>query len=630
MVQRKTCLVLESSFNSQPETRFGQEHLKNLGPEMMMMKRTKPRRKLKDNTTVSSQSGKSQELPKHDLVVKVTGGSGSPNYMKGTSSSEARKENKKRFNLSRNQKNQTGSKHDSRYGVNKERSYNKPSSRIGRGLTKPPSFKRCSQKSTCSSTLKDSKFPEYLMLNHGETYDQVNGTSVLKVCPYTYCSLNGHLHSVQYPPLKSFISSRRQSLKSQKSVKMEASKEEFVKIRIEENKEFEHGNGAAFEIDIDSQISETVSQGAPRSETDSDDYSDSAEMVMISEGDHAIELKECGLEETLVDEVVNEVQEKANRDGDACLLKESDLEETLVDNSVNEVEEKANRDGDADQSCCSDPEVISIIKNSEADNAIEETMVDESVKYLEERANIDEDENQSGCFDSDVIDMTKNSEADNRIEETLVDDSVKEIQEKEDKDEDEDEGADQFSCFISEVIDMTKNSAAGNAIEDKDDAGKDTLKDKAEDCKEESQDQTEVMLMTKENTKVPFNRTRKPCNQEESESTISWTIIKCKKPVAETEDLRAFNPREPNYLPIAVEEDPEKVDLKHQDIDERRNSEDWMLDFALQRAVSKLAPARKRKVALLVEAFETVQPTISHGREPAPVLSYGRHLQACN
>lgn len=42
---------------------------------------------------------------------------------------------------------------------------------------------------------------------------------VLKLCPYTYCSLNAHLHS-QFPPLKSFISSRRRSLKSHVSVKM--------------------------------------------------------------------------------------------------------------------------------------------------------------------------------------------------------------------------------------------------------------------------------------------------------------------------------------------------------------------------------------------------------------------------
>ncbi|CAE6037817.1 unnamed protein product [Arabidopsis arenosa] len=451
MVQRKTCLTIESSSNLQPETRFGQEHLKNLGPEMMMMKRTKPRRKLKDNH-VSSQSGKSQELPKHDLVVKEIGGS--PNYMKGTSSSEARKENKKRLNLSRNQKNQAGLKHDSRYGVNKERSYNKPSSRIGRGLTKAPSFKRCSQRATCSSTLKDSKFPEYLMLNHGETFDQVNGTSVLKVCPYTYCSLNGHLHSAQYPPLKSFISMKRQSLKSQKSVKMEASKEEYVKMDLEEKKDFENGNGSASEVDIDSQISETVSEGAPHSETDSDDYSDSAEMVSLSEGDHDIELKESGLEETLVDDSVNEVQEKVNRDGDADLLKESDLEETLVEDSMNEIQDEGNRDGDSDHSGCFDSEVIGIIKNSEEDNAIEETLVDDSVKDLEETANIDGDANL-------------------------------------------------FGCFNSEVIDMTKNSAASDAIEDKDAAGEETLKDKAEECKEEFQDQTEVILMIEENEKRP-------------------------------------------------------------------------------------------------------------------------------
>ena len=38
--------------------------------------------------------------------------------------------------------------------------------------------------------LKDSKFPSYLMLNPGRTESE--GTSVTKVCPYTYCSLNGH------------------------------------------------------------------------------------------------------------------------------------------------------------------------------------------------------------------------------------------------------------------------------------------------------------------------------------------------------------------------------------------------------------------------------------------------------
>ncbi|KAH0855326.1 hypothetical protein HID58_013780, partial [Brassica napus] len=450
MVQRKTTCQAIKSYNLQPEL------------------------------------GKTQSTPsKHDLVVKGTGRS--PNYMKGTSSSEARIENKRIFN----QKNQTGKK---------ERSNNKPGSRIVRGLTKTPSFNRCSQRATCSSTLKDSKFPEYLMVNHDGTDDgEVSGTSVLRVCPYTYCSLNGHLHK-QYPPLKSFVSSRRQSLTSQKSVK----KEDVVEMYVEEKKECESVDRGTFET----QISETVSEGAPRSETDSDEYSDTAEIVKFSEGDDDIESQE------------------------------SDLEETLVQ------------------------------KTCEVDD------------------------------DSDSAEMVRFLEGDHDIDE------------RDRKEENIEEDVDQSCSFNSEAIGMMMNSEA-------DDADEETLKD----SKEESQDQTEAVPTLEETAKIPYNRKQRPCTQEEeSDSTVSWTIIKCKKPVAKTEDLREFKPREPSYLPVSVDADAEKVDLKHQDMDERKNSEDWMFDYALQRA---------RKVALLVEAFETVKPIKQHGREPDPVLSYGRHLQTC-
>ncbi|XP_018512536.1 calmodulin binding protein PICBP [Brassica rapa] len=502
MVQRKTTCQAIKSYNLQPETRFGPEM-------MMMMKRTKPKRKLKDSSV--SQSGKTQSTPsKHDLVVKGTGRS--PNYMKGTSSSEARMENKKIFNP----KNQT---------CKKERCSNKPGSRIVRGLTKAPNFKRCSQRATCSSTLKDSKFPEYLMVNHDGTDDgEVSGTSVLRVCPYTYCSLNGHLHK-QYPPLKSFVSSRRQSLTSQKSVK----KEDVVEMYVEEKKECESVDGGTFET----QISETVSEGAPRSETDSDEYSDTAEIVKFSEGDDDIESQESDLEETLVQKTCE------------------------VDDDSDSAEMVRFLEGDHD------------IELKE--NVLEETMADDSVKEIEKKANIEEDVDQSCSFNSEAIGMMMNSEADDADEETL------------------------------------------------------------KDSKEESQDQTEAVPTLQETTKVPYNHKQRPCNQEgQSNSTVSWTIIKCKKPVAETEDLREFNPREPSYLPVSVDADAEKVDLKHQDMNERKNSEDWMFDYALQRAVTKLSSAKKRKVALLVEAFETVKPVVQHGREPDPVLSYGRHLQTCS
>ncbi|CAN6814655.1 hypothetical protein Bca4012_002232 [Brassica carinata] len=508
MVQRKTTCQAIKSHNLQPETRFGPDMMMMM---MMMMKRTKPKRKLKESPV--SQPGKTQSPPsKHDLVAKRTGRS--PNYMKGTSSSEARMENKKIFN----QKNQTGKK---------ESRSNKPGSRMVRSLTKAPSFKRCSQRATCSSTLKDSKFPEYLTVNHGGTDDgDVSGTSVLRVCPYTYCSLKGHLHK-QCPPLKSFISSRRQSLKSQKSVK----KEDVVEMYVEEKKECEDVDEGTCEVDVDTQISEIVSVGAPRSETDSDEYSDTSEIVKFSEVDDDIQLQESDLEETLVAETVKEVQETCE-----------------VDDDSDSAEMVSSLEGDHDT------------KLKESD--MEETLADDSVKQIQEEANREEDADQSYCF---------NSEADDADEETL------------------------------------------------------------KDSKEESQDQTEAVPTLEETVKIPYNRKQRPCNQEgESDATVSWTIIKCKKPAAETEDLREFNPREPNYLPVSVDADAEKVDLKHQDMDERKNSEDWMFDHALQRAVTKLSSARKRKVALLVEAFETVKPVVQHGREPDLVLSYGRHLQTCS
>lgn len=59
-----------------------------------------------------------------------------------------------------------------------------------------------------------------------------------------------------------------------------------------------------------------------------------------------------------------------------------------------------------------------------------------------------------------------------------------------------------------------------------------------------------------------------------------------------------------------METDPsaEKVSLRRQTVDEKKRAEEWMLDYALQQVVSQLAPTQRRKVALLVKAFETVVP----------------------
>ncbi|KAF5742430.1 hypothetical protein HS088_TW09G00478 [Tripterygium wilfordii] len=121
-------------------------------------------------------------------------------------------------------------------------------------------------------------------------------------------------------------------------------------------------------------------------------------------------------------------------------------------------------------------------------------------------------------------------------------------------------------------------------------------------------------------------------NQPNTCSSEKWTI-RCKGHIEDTEEQKKFNPREPNFLPEVPEPEGEKVDLRHQMMDDRRNAEDYLLDYALQQAVTKLAPARKKKVALLVEAFETVKPVAKWEtpmrRAPAG-FAHTRSIQACS
>ncbi|XP_057823257.1 uncharacterized protein LOC131035561 [Cryptomeria japonica] len=51
---------------------------------------------------------------------------------------------------------------------------------------------------------------------------------------------------------------------------------------------------------------------------------------------------------------------------------------------------------------------------------------------------------------------------------------------------------------------------------------------------------------------------------------------------------------------------PENVNLRHQELQARKASEEWMLNHVIEKEVNKLAPVRKSKVKTLVGAFETV------------------------
>ncbi|CAA7059398.1 unnamed protein product [Microthlaspi erraticum] len=86
-------------------------------------------------------------------------------------------------------------------------------------------------------------------------------------------------------------------------------------------------------------------------------------------------------------------------------------------------------------------------------------------------------------------------------------------------------------------------------------------------------------------------------------------VILLRRFVKALENVRKFNPKEPRFLPLEPGVEAEKVNLRHQETQNKRNGEEWMVDNALQEVVSKLTPARRLKVQLLVQAFETLSAT---------------------
>ena len=294
---------------------------------------------------------------------------GSPNYMKSTSCFEARKEQSQvsprnnqtgaeSKNMSR--RSSSNSEHSSASGNKPARALTRTSSlKLARTLTKTPSFKPArasakkssrvvlcadmnAQRSTCSSTIKDSKFPPYLMLSPGATESE--GTSVMKVCPYTYCSLNGHHHS-PLPPLKCFLSARRRLLKIQKSMKMEA----LSPRRVEKPITAKPSSKGVEEIDAAKLIFDDKSADKEDVEIEffieiygkSKDNGDKAEIVEVS-GDVAKHSDKEQVAESLSDRSAqSEVDfEGKLQQGDDIIAKEMETTESLPGEQVKDTDEE--------------------------------------------------------------------------------------------------------------------------------------------------------------------------------------------------------------------------------------------------------------------------------------------------
>ncbi|KAI3782628.1 hypothetical protein L2E82_12681 [Cichorium intybus] len=98
-----------------------------------------------------------------------------------------------------------------------------------------------------------------------------------------------------------------------------------------------------------------------------------------------------------------------------------------------------------------------------------------------------------------------------------------------------------------------------------------------------------------------------------------WSHIKkailLRRFITELEKVKNFDPNKNTLLPLVPTSEAETVSLRPQTVVDKKNSDNWMLDYALQKVVSELSPSQKRKVALLVKAFESVAPKLDDVKE---------------
>ncbi|XP_071721747.1 uncharacterized protein [Rutidosis leptorrhynchoides] len=621
----------------------------------------------------------------------------SPNYMKSTSSSEHKQ-------VSSPMKIRTSSSNGKINSIRKSKSPVSSAGSSVRNLTKIPSFKKSSsivicssggdrkeQRATCSSTLKDAKFPPFLELSPGAT--EAEGTSTMKVCPYTYCSLNGH-HHPPLPPLKCFLSAKRRSLKLQKSFKLGALSPRKAKVNngpkmSKESDSSEFGKDFFFEIytkteeedladfsgEIRAVLAESLSEGSPKSEIDFEDFTPiksgtiSKDQGILDENDESTPSSTFGISLTSSgDEDRGSVEEGDNfsqttdmewEEGEFSTpepgnVTKADLDlridyVIMIDDFIGINNEKIFTDEilHEEESACSDAPNDS---DSEMDGEVlDSSQVFDSFSYdqksSDEEFSAGEQEEEEIVAEviHSILKSVPGTEEDiqeNAVPESDNQTSYADNQEGTRTTMDSDSGYERLSGMENQNIsendeDALRKRKTSSSMDSEEQDSPKLRKIEMDDKTNEAVDRTKAKnantgieetltnLPTLDADKLAkLSYARGSTNKEDSKpfDRLKWKIGRGRILDDENEESWKFNPAEPNYIPLQPEPEAEKVDLKHQMTDDRKNSEEFMLDYALQQAVSKLAPARKKKVAMLVAAFETVLPV-----HPSP-----RQVQACS
>ncbi|GLT63160.1 hypothetical protein SLA2020_357410 [Shorea laevis] len=477
------------------------------------------------------------------------------------------------------------------------------------------------ERATCSSTLKDTKFPHHVPeIQPGEGNSEA--TTIMKVCPYSYCSLHGHRHASS-PPLKRFASIRRRVVKTQKRLNPEL--QTSVKARRSGNRK----KGAQTRKMMSHReiaVSETK-QGEGRSFVNPADITPSDSSYPHQSSDSSEELPPSNIfittewnkkksEAIDTDMKEEKIIESNYQNGDNKLSHSIDYCPKFRDSGLQELEgpRECNK-------LSSEPDHAA--SNNETENGnnfgLWHILYQHMVTGLAAKV-----ETQPPLINKVNVKVdVEDHDARSQKLEFCKSDAIKIVQQA-------------FDKILSEIPDNSSDdqSIASNIASDqvsllsKQDEENEVpnISTPSDSAKESTvQDSEEIQLNIGSNTTseaekaIPMGRDISDKQMPKRWSNLKKVLI-LKRFVKAFEKLRNINPHKPHHLPMQCDPETEKIFLRRQTTEERKNAEEWMLDYALRQVISTLAPSQKRKVALLVQAFETVVPLPEIGNG---LLSYG-------
>ncbi|KAB2619942.1 hypothetical protein D8674_039429 [Pyrus ussuriensis x Pyrus communis] len=505
------------------------------------------------------------------------------------------------------------------------------------------------QRATCSSALKGSKLPE--IGDHEAEGTESEGGSATKVCPFTYCSLHGHRHT-NLPPLKRLISIRRRMLRAQRGVTRATQPLERVKgsgktKEDQTNHMACNGNGAVHKTNAlvslpaaDGESPECCCIG-----TDVEATNTHWKEEKIAASNH-----NEGVQSTCTDDPSNSDPKLfgKNMEVDDCAtvklpnkLERPIPQEPVQSTTNNEISAASDSQASKEQNAGKEGQSGSKHAKDQKYTRMWQLMYKHAVKGVTPNVDdqlplngADKEEQLEGANTicekdnlsfSEIDDHTAfvNHSAGGETTEICRHDAIQLVQEAFDsillpEIQDCSYGGESFTSGVSsdwEALEQTTDESGERRTSS---ATSRSSEDSAAQNTKEAKTASEVGEKTDKKTPKSWSSLKK--------------FILLKRFVKAVDKVRNLNYPKQKYLPLDPDSEAGKVNLRQQKTEERKNAEEWMLDYALQQVISKLPPAQQRRVALLVEAFETVLPfpEIKSSQRSNVTNSTESNIQVCN